>query len=163
MYRNRIKGSIKDAYTSVRMKPAQEESKAKIIPTLDNTTPYPTMPEAETKVPFDEPIGFRVPGKSSSNGRNGSVERSKRATNAVAFKKEEREEASMEEEIVELFPPAAANDGKKKKQKKKKKKNSAVLIEATDDDPTLSNEAKHFRTFARKHFTIILRRMGKLL
>ena len=47
------------------------------------------------------------------------------------------------------------------KQKKKKRKLGVAVVD-TDDMP-LSNEATHFRTFARRHFSIILRRMGKVL
>ena len=62
------------------MKPAQEVVDAGVIPVLVNTNDYPAMQEAKKKMPFDEPIGHRVPSRASSK-RNGSMERGRRNAN----------------------------------------------------------------------------------
>ena len=143
------------------MKPTEEESSAGIIPVLVNPTDFPKMQEAKKKIPYDEPIGNRVPSRAASK-RNGSVEKGRRTAKVVFTKKENwDDESPMDEEVVEVEPPTAANDSRKKKQKKKRKL-GAMIVDTIDDGPPLSNEATHFRAFARKHFSIILRRMGKI-
>ena len=69
----------------------------------------------------------------------------------------------MDTGVTEAETPVASKDNKKKqKQKRKKRKLGAMMVDSEDDLP-LSNEAMHFRTFVRRHFSIILRRMGKML
>ena len=142
------------------MNPTEEETNAGIIPVLMNSTEFPKMQKAEKKVPYDEPIGHRAPRKAK---RNGSAGRGKKTTKAVTAKEENWDEDwPMDNEVIEVEAPAAAKDDKKKqKQRKKKRKLGAMVVDSAEDLP-LSNEATHFRTFARRHFSIILRRMGEI-
>ena len=73
------------------------------------------MQEAKKKMPFDNPIGLRVP--RAANKRNGSMERGKRNTNGSAKKENGNEETPMDEEVVEIDPPASTKDNKKKEKK----------------------------------------------
>ena len=87
-----------------------------VIPVLVNSNDYPLMQEAKKKMPFDEPIGHRVPRAASK--RNGSVEKGRKTAKAVFTKKENwDDESPMDEEVVEIEPPTAAKDSRKKKQK----------------------------------------------
>ena len=158
--KSRIKRVLGSHSSSTTMKPTQSELNGEVIPVLVDAIEYPTMQEPKEKIPFDEPIGHRVPNRGSSK-RNGSMERGKRVATVAFTKKENWDEGSpMEEEIIEIDVPTAMKDNKKRKQKKKKKKLAVVMLDTFDEDPVLSNEATHFRTFARKHFGIILRKMG---
>ena len=139
------------------MKPEQEAD-AGVIPVLGNSKDFPLMQEAKKKMPFDDPIGLRIP--KAANKRNGSMERGRRNANGSTKKEAGNEVSPMDEDVVEIDPPVVSKDNKKKKQKKKKRKLGAVSVDVTDEDQPLSNEANHFRIFARKHFSIILRRMG---
>ena len=141
------------------MNPTEEETNAGIIPVLVNSTEFPKMQEAKKKVPYDEPIGHRAPRNAK---RNGSVGRGKKTTKEVVTQEENWDEGwPMDEEVIEVDTPGATKDDKRRKPKKKRRKLGSMVVDGADDPP-LSNEATHFRTFARRHFSIILRRMGKI-
>ena len=140
------------------MKPEQVANTG-VIPALDDSKDFPLMQKAKKEMPFDDPIG-RIP--KAANKRNGSMERGRRNGNGSTKKEAGNEVAPMEEDVVEIDSPEVAKDNKKKKPKKKKRKLGALSVDVTDEDQPLSNEANHFRIFARKHFTIILRRMGMI-
>ena len=139
------------------MNSAEEKTDAGIIPVLVNSTEFPKMQEAKKKPPYGEPIGHRVPRRAK---RNMSVVREE-ATKVETAKEENWDEnLPMDTGVIEAEGPAATKDGKKRqKQKRKKRKSSAIVVDP-EEEP-LSNEGTHFRTFVRKHFSIILRRMGK--
>ena len=142
------------------MNPTEEETNAGVIPGLMNSTEFPKLQKAEKMVPYNEPIGNRAPRKAK---RNGSAGRGKKATKVETAKEENWDEDwPMDNGVTEAEVPAATKDNKKQqKQKKKKRKLGAMVVDSEEDLP-LSNEATHFRTFARRHFSIILRRMGKI-
>ena len=156
--KSRIKGGSA-SIPSTTMNSAEEETKAGTIPVLVNSTEFPKMPEAKRKVRYGEPIGHNAPSKAK---RNVSVGKGKKTAKAVINPEENWDEDSLlNDEVMEVEAPMATKDDKKRKQKKKKRKLGVAVVD-TDDLP-LSNEATHFRTFARRHFSIILRRMGKML
>ena len=156
--KSRIKGGSA-SIPSTTMNSADEETKAGTIPVLVNSTEFPKMPEAKRKVRYGEPIGHNAPSKAK---RNVSVGKGKKTAKAVINPEENWDEDSLlNDEVMEVEAPMATKDDKKRKQKKKKRKLGVAVVD-TDDLP-LSNEATHFRTFARRHFSIILRRMGKML
>ena len=118
------------------------------------------MEEAKKRGPYDEPSGQRTPRNAK---RNGSVGRGKKSTKVETAKEENWDQDwPMDTGVTEAETPVASKDNKKKqKQKKKKRKLGAMMVDSEEDLP-LSNEATHFRTFARRHFSIILRRMGEI-
>ena len=145
--------------SSTMMNPT-EDTKVGAIPVLVNSTEFPKMEEAKKRVPYDEPIGSRIPRNAK---RNKSVGKGKKNTKEVVAKEENWDEGwpMDEEEVIEVDSPEAMKDDKRKKPKKKRRKLGSMVVDGADDPP-LSNEANHFRTFARRHFTIILRKMGKI-
>ena len=157
--KSRIKRGLRLS-PSTTMNPAEEKTDAGIIPVLVNPTEFPKMQEAKKKIPYGEPIGHRAPRRAK---RNVSVGREKEATKVETAKEENWDEDwPMDNGVTEAEVPVATKDNKKKqKQKKKKRKLGAMVVDSEEDLP-LSNEATHFRTFARRHFSIILRRMGKI-
>ena len=156
--KSRIKGGSA-SIPSTTMNSAEEETKAGSIPVLGNSTEFPKMPEAKRKVQYDKAIGHNAPGKAK---RNGSVGKGKKTAKAVIDPEENWDDDSLlNDEAMEVEAPKATKDDKKRKQKKKKRKLGVAVVD--EDDMPLSNEATHFRTFARRHFSIILRRMGKVL
>ena len=138
-----------------------EETKTGTIPVMMSSSEFPKLQKAEKKVPYDEAIGNRAPRNAK---RNGSVGRGKKSTKVETAKEENwDQDLPMDTGVTEAETPVASKDNKKKqKQKKKRRKLGAMMVDS-EDDLHLSNEAAHFRTFVRRHFRIILRRMGKML
>ena len=146
--------------SSSTMMDSTKDTKVGAIPVLVNSTEFPKMEEAKKKVPYDEPIGNRIPRNAK---RNKSVGKGKKNTKEVVAKEENGNEGwpMDEEEVIEVDSPEVMKDDKRKKSKKKRRKLGSMVVDGANDPP-LSNEANHFRTFARRHFTIILRKMGKI-
>ena len=156
-WKSRIKRGLRLS-PSTTMNSAEEKTDAGIIPVLVNSTEFPKMQEAKKKIPYGEPIGHRAPRRAK---RNVSVGREKEATKVETAKEENWDEDwPMDTGVTEAEVPVATKDNKKRQKQKRKKRKPGAMVVDPEEEP-LSNEGTHFRTFVRKHFSIILRRMGK--
>ena len=138
------------------MPAVKKEQEMEKLLALDDKT-FPVIGAPKEKVPFNETIGQRIPGKLSRKRSSNSLDRKKSVNGTAADKEIEEKTEPMEEETVE-----SVNTMTKSKKKREAKKRKLMALKLVDvKDKTLSQEGQHFQTFCRKQFSVIIGRMGK--
>ena len=123
-----------------------------------NDKSFPVIGAPKEKIPFDEMIGERIPGKLSRKRSNNSLERKNSITEIDLSTSETEEKTEPMEQETETVESVSTMSKSKKKRLAKKRKMMAVKLA---EDSTLSQEGQHFQTFCRKHFSVIVGRLGK--
>ena len=122
-----------------------------------NDKSFPVIGSPKEKIPFNEMIGERIPGKLCRKRSGASLERKNSITEIDISTSETEEKIEPMEQETESTESASMSKSKKKRLAKKRKMMSVKLAE----DPNLTQEGQHFKMFCRKHFSVIVNRMGK--
>ena len=122
-----------------------------------NDKSFPVIGSPKEKIPFNEKIGERIPGKSCRKRSGTSLERKNSITEIDISNSETEEKIEPMEQETESTESAPMSKSKKKRMAKKRKMIAVKLAE----DPSLTQEGQHFKMFCRKHFSVIVNRMGK--